>query len=519
MMKGLGMKNNYKRGILTIRLLVAHENRDDLLGLSLENPEWYHRALRPAVTNDLTMLYRFLPVRQPRGPPGFKPMTVLSRLVGSDAYSMWEASGNLLIPDFFAHLNEPRIVAAMHAEFELHRHHERETPTVQRQGWSRGMYHTLGQQNLRMDPGFYALVVSLREDHQWRLITYPYLAKDAKVGENTGFLHLDIDVEKYMRDGTGSGLLSTAVSLCDETEGSCATVVTGFHKQIEHWARRVRARGQSTKGSGSCDKIYIALDRERFGEPRPMPCPAFGVRVTHPAVIHGSTPVATDPRRVMYNWYVGVDGEHEQLELPGLPSWSEVAGYHRDGLIPKVQPNGRPLRHTVPKQAFPATVSLRGVSPLCDALVGARRWSDPAVIRERDVLLGPDDEKALELTREIRERLMEAHLREMEVLMEVEAQAFGANAFFKPGDGEAQGPMLIDSDEGGEDDGGEDDGGEDDGGEDEGEGDEGEEHEGPGNGQGGADEGEELERRGGGQGEGVDQGEDGGNEDVVMEGV
>jgi hypothetical protein len=135
------------------------------------------------------------------------------------------------------------------------------------------------------------------------------------------------------------------------------------------------------------------------------------------------------------------------------------------------------------------------------------------------VLLGPDDEKALELTREIRERLMEAHLREMEVLMEVEAQAFGANAFFKPGDGEAQGPMLIDSDEGGEDDGGEDDGGEDDGGEDEGEGDEGEEHEGPGNGQGGADEGEELERRGGGQGEGVDQGEDGGNEDVVMEGV
>ena len=98
------------------------------------------------------------------------------------------------------------VMMGMDDEFATYKHHERPSPDVRRQDWVRLMYHSLTQQLLRQDPIWYALVVATQPDHQWRLISYPYITKNTRQGEKTGFLHLDIDVGAYLESGVGGPL-------------------------------------------------------------------------------------------------------------------------------------------------------------------------------------------------------------------------------------------------------------------------------------------------------------------------
>lgn len=54
---------------------------------------------------------------------------------------------------------------------------------------------------------------------------------------------------------------------------------------------------------------------------------------------------------------------------------------------------------------------LEPVSPLSDALVGRRLWTDPEVLDERDILLGTDLVAATTLVSEIRASLYKALIR------------------------------------------------------------------------------------------------------------
>ncbi|EAS27142.2 uncharacterized protein CIMG_12596 [Coccidioides immitis RS] len=47
----------------------------------------------------------------------------------------------------------------------------------------------------------------------------------------------------------------------------------------------------------------------------------------------------------------------------------------------------------VPYQ-FPTTIQLQDLGAISDALVGQIRWDNPMVIKELDILFGPDDKKA-----------------------------------------------------------------------------------------------------------------------------
>ncbi|KAB8271728.1 hypothetical protein BDV30DRAFT_240209 [Aspergillus minisclerotigenes] len=65
--------------------------------------------------------------------------------------------------------------------------HQRVPAGGSNHGWLRNMYHSTGQQLVRMDPAYYYWYVVLRPDHCWRLIPYPYYAKYSRKGDPTFF--------------------------------------------------------------------------------------------------------------------------------------------------------------------------------------------------------------------------------------------------------------------------------------------------------------------------------------------
>jgi hypothetical protein len=89
----------------------------------------------------------------------------------------------------------------------------------------------------------YALSVAARPDHNYRLVSYPYISKDSDDGDRTGFLHLNLNVREFIRAGHGANTLSTSLSLDPEDKDACTLVVPGFHRHIHQWHQIRIARG------------------------------------------------------------------------------------------------------------------------------------------------------------------------------------------------------------------------------------------------------------------------------------
>jgi len=66
-----------------------------------------------------------------------------------------------------------------------------------------------------------------------------------------------------------------------------------------------------------------------------------------------------------------------------------------------------------------------------DAMVGARRWDDPRVLEERNILLGPDAEAAWRRVVEIRARLVEEFLKAWPFVKMAEMRAYGEHSFYR----------------------------------------------------------------------------------------
>ena len=65
-----------------------------------------------------------------------------------------------------------------------------------------------------------------------------------------------------------------------------------------------------------------------------------------------------------------------------------------------------------------------------DALLARRRWDVPEVILERNILLGPDDDLALNYVQEKRKKMVKKFRKAFSKLESVERAAFGDNSFF-----------------------------------------------------------------------------------------
>ncbi|KAH0545339.1 hypothetical protein FGG08_000638 [Glutinoglossum americanum] len=426
----VGLQNNMSGCKLRKRLQDAWRKRNHLDYLRRRNPHWFLKTQRPEIGADRLVVYRYHPI-----PPNifrFDEIRVFERFAGRGSWGTWERDGTIIIPKLFRFLSRLDIRQKIDVEFDLYRHHHRSLPGRSRLGWLRNMFYSIIQQTVRQDPVWYAMNAAARPDKNWRLISYPYITKDTDPGENTGFLHLDLNTTQYVKDGSGGNLLSSSIALDDEQADGCTIGVPGFHHHIRDWHKRLIDRGEDTAGfTTNCSAAYRVQDRKDWGEPIPMPCPALGLRLTRPEIIHGSTPRSYRRRRSLFAWYTGIDDTHTSLDMKGTLSWNDLAACHRDLEAPSREPSGQAPRYGLPGFRFPGSVITRSSSAIGDVLVGRRKWTDPQAMRERDILLGSDDAAARSYVDCIREEMIKRYEEAFEQLKIVETEAFGENSYFR----------------------------------------------------------------------------------------
>ncbi|KAH0542465.1 hypothetical protein FGG08_003136 [Glutinoglossum americanum] len=426
----VGLQNNMSSSKLRKRLQDTWRNKSHLDDLRRRNPHWFLKTRRPETDADRLVVYRYHPV-----PPKafrFNETRVFERFAGPGSWGGWQRDGTIIIPRLFSFLSRPDIGRKIDVEFDLYRYHHRSLPGRSRLGWLRNMFYSIIQQTVRQDPVWYAISAAARPDKNWRLISYPYITKDTDPGENTGFLHLDLNTAQYVKDGSGGNLLSSSIALDDEQADGCTVGVPGFHRHIHDWHNRLVERGEDTAGfTTNCSTAYRAQDRKDWGEPIPMPCPALGLRLTRPEIIHGSTPHSYRRRRSLFAWYTGIDEAHINLDLKGTLLWNDLAACHRDLEAPSREPSGQAPRYGLPGFRFPGSVIVGPSSAIGDALVGRRKWTDPQVIRELDILLGDDDAAAHAYVGRVRAKMMKQYEEAFEQLEITETEAFGENSYFR----------------------------------------------------------------------------------------
>ena len=104
-------------------------------------------------------------------------------------------------------MEEKCVADVVLTEFDMYRHHLREINRKENYGWLRNMFHGIGQQLMRQDPVYYAHYTALRPDGAWRLVSYPYYAKYALLGDNTFFRHIDVNIPRLLESGRGEYMI------------------------------------------------------------------------------------------------------------------------------------------------------------------------------------------------------------------------------------------------------------------------------------------------------------------------
>ncbi|KAI9766365.1 MAG: hypothetical protein M1840_006629 [Geoglossum simile] len=148
-------------------------------------------------------------------------------------------------------------------------------------------------------------------------------------------------------------------------------------------------------------------------------------------MLHGSTPRADRRRRTVFVWHCGIREDHETLDLEEAERWSELVQCHQGLITPKKSTSGEGFRYGCPNFTFPGVTKLVSTSKVGDAMVGARRWDDPRVLEERDILLGPDAEAAWKRVLDIRARLVEEFLKAWPFVKMAEMSAYGEHSFYR----------------------------------------------------------------------------------------
>ncbi|KAH0547757.1 hypothetical protein FGG08_000014 [Glutinoglossum americanum] len=430
---GLDMYTNITKTELLKRLKLVFHYRADLSMVRTKKPRYFRRTSRvPGSIMARLGPYMYTPKKSDTFT--FDAKQVFNRFAGcANAWDTFQEDGTINIDGVFSYILEPEIFKLIEEEFDMYLYHLRDEQDGQkRRGWMRHMLYSLVQQLVRQDPVYYALMAASRPDKNTWLICYPYYVKYQVEGESTGFAHLDINVDRFVETGRGKNIIQGSLSLDDENEHGCTLLVFGFHRHIHEWWARVKQRGQDSSGyTTNAKKTYLPVDQQDFGRLVPVPCKRGAVRITMPEILHGSTPKAKNIRRTLFNWPTGIRADHQTLDMEEAETWNQVAQCHQSMEAPMKSTSGEGFRYGRPLFPFPGVTKLSSTSCVGDSLIGVRRWDDIRVEEERNILLGADDESALQLAKEIRERLVRAFFNAFPYVRMNEERAYQDRSYFR----------------------------------------------------------------------------------------
>lgn len=116
-------------------------------------------------------------------------------------------------------------------------------------------------------------------------------------------------------------------------------------------------------------------------------------------------------------------------------TWDEVARCHRDMDTPRSSTSGHGFAYGKPTCRFPSATRLASTSAIGDALIGVRRWDEPGVIHERNIVLGSDKVKAEAYIEQTRSKLMLQYRIAYDIMVETEKLMFGPDSYFADREG------------------------------------------------------------------------------------
>jgi hypothetical protein len=111
-------------------------------------------------------------------------------------------------------------------------------------------------------------------------------------GEQTGFRHVDFNVKDYIETGRGANTLEGSVSFTDEYAQNCTKLLTG------------------------------------------------DVRLSFPALPHGSTGPCTIVQRTVLPWFMAIKDDHITLDTAESGSWNDIANAHCELMNAPRTPSG-----------------------------------------------------------------------------------------------------------------------------------------------------------------------------------
>jgi hypothetical protein len=210
----------------------------------------------------------------------------------------------------------------MWEEFKMYHWHLREINGRPNLGWCRTMIHSLTQQLIRQDPGYWMLYCLLRPDGTTWQISYPYYTKFTHPGDDTKFQHIDLNV-KDMVQGKGINQIQGSISLTDESKGDSTFMVKGIHKVIKQWLESATENFKAIGRAVPDGKIHV-IDETWLSKAfmakhdllwEDVVCRRWSARVTMPQIPHGARGPSKGVRLTILPWYVGIESDHETLEV------------------------------------------------------------------------------------------------------------------------------------------------------------------------------------------------------------
>jgi hypothetical protein len=387
------LRNDIPASKLRYRLESVYRYKSYQARLHLRKPYWFLNQDNRA-DNENCPIYRYNALVPP--PFSFNPERVFERFARAESHSSWLLNGSSAVANTHDYLKDFEILKMIETEFAMYRHHHQSLSSNSKSSALRNMYYSGIQQLLRQDPVAYALNAAASPNGSWRLITYP-----------------DIILE--------------GANVSSAPNASLAMQDLGVHFP------------QSDTSNFDITQSNVIIERTTMGDPSDdvvHTTPIANVNLELSRANKFDEPMSRQHHisQIVQSWYCAIDKDHNLLGNGCALSWDELAACHRDLEAPIRGPYGQQPLFGRPAYRFPASVILDSTSALGEALIGRRKWNDPQVLQERDIVLGDDDGRAHTFVNQVRKRLVNRYLELFPVIESVERSAFGEHSYFRSRD-------------------------------------------------------------------------------------
>jgi len=337
----------------------------------------------------------------------------------------------------------PSFDTLLEQEFQMYQYHCR-TQTEEANGLMlRNMMYSVIQQLVRMDHGIYLMTVAARHDGITHLVSYPDFARYFPLNDSccdVAFTQADMPEAVKSRESILEDRVMDFVMLShmakkkkgsedDEDAIHAIKTMRGGHKCTKALERvKKNKRLHSLNEPGSL-KRWEGKYEKRCGGWKPLDLKGGSVIMalqgtpiwinTHGVhsfrMVSANLTAVSEDGDTLENGVKWLDLHKAvlRLEAPSIPRWEDPAD------VP------------ITSAPFAARQTVTGMGPLSEALAGRLHWCDPAVIAERDYLLGLSSKDLKKHLEERKEKTKEMALKYWESVKQAEMVAYGDKSYFR----------------------------------------------------------------------------------------